>query len=125
MSCEQAVSIDVDRHGDDFPGLAYPLSCLGEAYLGLGESLQAVSVLERAHTFRNHSEVDPLRLAWSRWLLGRALWESSTDRIRGREYVMFAHEQFSEHAEAATSELADVVKWLDDNALSALIERSE
>ena len=58
--------------------------------MGLGNMSAAIDVLEQAHTARNQESVARPSLAWSRWLLGRALWEAEADRVRAVEYITFA-----------------------------------
>ncbi len=110
--CERALAFDVDQFGEDFTGTAFPLSCLGEAYTGLGRLEEAIAVLERAHALREAPGMSPSSLAWSRWLLGRALWEAEADRARARSYIEFAYNQFSADGAGAASETADIQRWM-------------
>jgi len=116
-ACNEALAIDSGRLGQDDPELAYPLSCLGEALLGQGERQRAVEVLSRANTLREAADVTPGALAWTRWLLGRALWEAGEADQRALEHLAYARRVFAELGEGAASELADLKAWLAANSI--------
>jgi len=115
--CTKALDIDSARLQPDDAELAYPLSCLGEAYLGQGEHASAVETLRRANRLREAADVTPGSLAWSRWLLGRALWESGTDREQAKAYLRFARDVFVDLGEGAASERHDLDSWLGDRRI--------
>ncbi|MGE0621707.1 MAG: tetratricopeptide repeat protein [Pseudomonadales bacterium] len=110
--CTEALNMDSARLEPDDPELAYPLSCLGEAYLGRAEYQPAIETLSRANALREAAEVTPGALAWSRWLLGRALWESGTDPAAAKSYLSFARDVFVELGDGAASERQDLESWL-------------
>ena len=117
QDCEQSLELEEALHGKVYLGIAFPLSCIGEARIGLGDFQGAVATLERAYELRS---ADPRThqgaLAWTRWLLGRALWQAGKDPTRAREHVVFAYEVFEE-SEGSASELADIKAWLEEEAL--------
>jgi len=120
--CLRALANDEGFLPADHPGLAFPLSCLGEAYMGLGEYAEAIDVLNRAEALRDRPDPDRGSLAWTRWLLGKALWESDVDRAQGAEYVRFARGVLVDLGPIAISELADVDRWLVDQGLGPGVE---
>ncbi len=120
--CQRSLTIDSEVRGDESPGLSYPLSCVGESYTGLGQLDDALAVLERAHTLRDVPDANPNSLAWSRWLLGRALWQAGEEPERARNYIVDAHKRFLSVGEGAASELADIERWLDQHDLATWID---
>jgi tetratricopeptide (TPR) repeat protein len=78
--CGEALRRDAATYGADNVQLAYALSCIGEAQVGLGQPDAAVATLRRALELRSRPDVDPGRVAWSRWLLGKALWAAGDER---------------------------------------------
>jgi len=117
--CRDALDIDETYLAADHPDLGYALSCIGEALLGAGKPDQALAPLRRAHGVRDRLDIAVGSLAWTRWLYGRALWESGADRSLGLTYVTFARRVFLEMGESARSELADVETWLTAHDLAA------
>jgi tetratricopeptide (TPR) repeat protein len=111
--CQRGYDNDLQYLPAGHPDLAYPLTCLGEARLGEGDPQAALAPLQQAHSLRNRIDVDEASLAWTRWLYGRALWESGQNTATGMSHIHFAKETFTTMGDAATSELADVTNWLD------------
>jgi eukaryotic-like serine/threonine-protein kinase len=110
--CRRALANDALFLPPNHPDLAHPLSCLGEALLNTDNAESALEPLERAHQLLNRIDVDESSLAWTRWLYGRALYESGRDRQLGLRYVRFARDTFTSMGDAAGSELHDVTTWL-------------
>jgi hypothetical protein len=90
--------------------------------MGLGAYADAVDVLNRAEALRDRPDIDEGSLAWTRWLLGKALWESGVDRTQATDYIRFARGVFEGLGPAAASELADTDRWLGDQGLDARLE---
>jgi tetratricopeptide (TPR) repeat protein len=116
--CRDALAVDETHLVTDHPDLGYSLSCIGEALLGAGNPRQALVPLARAHGVRDRLDIVEGSLAWTRWLYGRALWESGSDKRLGLIYVRFAERIFLEMGASAGSERADVVNWLGQRGLA-------
>ena len=114
--CRRALDNDAAYFEGDHPQLAFPLTCLGEALLGQQRAGDALEPLARAETLRDRPDMSLGMLAWTRWLYGRALFESGSDRERGLAYVRASREIFAEMGDAAVSELTDVDLWLSARA---------
>ena len=112
--CRDAVAVDETYLSANHPDLGYALSCRGEALLGMHKPTEALSPLSRAHLLRDRLDVAQGSLAWTRWLYGRALWESGVDKTLGLTYIEFAREVFIAMG-TAESELSDVEAWLTEH----------
>ena len=110
--CERALVVDESYLAVDHPDLAYPLTCIGESLLGANLAKAALAPLARAHSLRNRPNFAPGSLAWTRWLYGRALWESGSDPALGERYVRFARRTFTQMKQGTKSELNDVEHWM-------------
>ena len=108
----QAYEEDIQVLGNDHPELAFSLSCEGESLIGLGDYDGAITSLSRAYELRKSHKAPPGNIAWSAWLLGRALVESGTDTARGRQLVDHARLTLSGLGASAQSEVADIDNWL-------------
>ena len=115
--CRDALEVDKGHLPADSPDLAFALSCIGEALLRSGNPQQALDVLERAHSLRDRIDFPAFSLAWTRWLYGRALFESDSDHALGVTYIGFARRTFREMGASRRSELADVERWLAEQGL--------
>ena len=113
--CRDALAVAETYLAQDHPDLGYALSCIGESLLGMSKPARAIVPLGRAHAVRARLDVAEGPLAWTRWLYGRALWESGSDRELGAKYVGFARRVFREMGESTQSELFEVETWLDEH----------
>jgi tetratricopeptide (TPR) repeat protein len=77
--------------GADDPTLAYPLLGLASIALTSGHAHEAIPLAERAVALRDRPDIGRDLLALARATLGRALFESGTDRTRGIALVEEAH----------------------------------
>jgi len=94
------------------PVIGLTLAPIGEAHLNLGQPLEAKPVLERACKLLQSSEGDPSNLAWARFLLARALWESGSDRERAISLAQQAHAAFIEAGRGPTQNSRQLSVWL-------------
>jgi len=101
--------------GMDHPNVAFPLTCIGESLIGLGDHAEALGPLEQALSIRDNHNVAIGNVAWTRWLLGRALVESGQDTSRGMALVNKARLQLTGMGQAAESEVKDIEHWLQQN----------
>ena len=108
----QAYDEDIQVLGIDHPELAFSLSCEGESLIGLGDYDGAIASLSRAYELRKSHKTPQGNIAWSAWLLGRALVESGTDIPRGRQLVDEARLTLSGLGASAHSEVGDIDNWL-------------
>jgi tetratricopeptide (TPR) repeat protein len=108
--CGEALRRDESIYGVDNVQLAYALSCIGEAQVGLGRADAAVTTLSRALALRSRPDVDPGRIAWSRWLLGKALWEAN-DEDAALAHVREARVVIASLVDAA-AETREIDAWL-------------
>jgi tetratricopeptide (TPR) repeat protein len=108
----QAYDEDIQVLGIDHPELAFSLSCEGESLIGLGDYDGAIASLSRAYELRKSHKAPPSNIAWSAWLLGRALVESGTETLRGRQLISEAHRVLSGLGAYTQSEVADIDSWL-------------
>ncbi len=112
-SYERAVSIFERAHGPTHPKVAYPLTGLAELNLANGEPRAAISPAQRAVEIREQAKSAPEELAYSRFALGRALWESRNDRKRGLELVQQAATALRGR-DGEVDTLVKVERWLAD-----------
>jgi len=91
--------------------IAYPLFGLGRVMLAAGDPAKAVPLLEESLSIREDGEPDPVRIADTRFVLARALWDSGRDRRRAIALATSANDTFArqdrlEQGRAVTSWLA-------------------
>ena len=98
--------------GPEHPDIAFPLTCKGEALLGLKRFDEAISTLQEALKIRIDNHARPGNIAWTRWLLGRTLTESSTDPQLGLNYVHQARADLAALGAVTTSEVKEIDAWL-------------
>ena len=79
---QRALEIREKNLPPESPLIGSALSRIGEAYLDLREPLEARPRLERALRLLEASKGDSSKVAWTRFLLARALWDSRSDRER-------------------------------------------
>ena len=107
-----AYALDFAVLGAGHAELAFSLTCIGESQLGLRHYAEAAATLSEALDLREGGQVPAGNVAWTRWLLGRALVDGESDVARGLEAVTEARTVFEKMGEAARSELKDVDAWL-------------
>ena len=95
--CEKALQADEAQFESDSPNIAYPLTCVGEALVGLGRFEEAVTVLSRAYEIRVGRHEPPVPMADTRFNLARALWETDGNREDIRAHYQFALKTVIEH----------------------------
>jgi len=103
--------------GADNLALAYPLTTLGQAFLGLDQAKQAIPLLERALRIRQVSDPQPDLLAKTRFELARALFRTGS-QTKGRRLAEQALKELRGVAQAAppvAKLTADVEKWLSSS----------
>jgi len=103
--CARALAADETQFPADDPNLAYPLTCLGEALVDLGEFEQAREHLQRAFDIRRGKHESPLPMAETRFHLARALWGVNGNREEIEAHYRFALEAVTEHAPEGIEEL--------------------
>jgi len=82
---QRALGIREKNFPEESPVIGNTLASLGEAYLDLKRPLEARPRLERALHLLESSQGDPTKVAWTRFQLARALWDSRADR----EHALF------------------------------------
>ncbi len=87
--------------------VAYSLTLIGEAWLGLGRADQARPLLEQAHALNPDRSTDGWHTAFA---LARALWASAPDRERARSLAREARDGLAAAGQA--KEAAAVDAWL-------------
>ncbi len=112
----RGLRIDESILAMDHPDIAFPLTCVGEACIGLKNYDDAIDVLERAFQLRTENDVPPGNLAWTQWLLGRALVESVRNVSLGYQYIERARVILQSLGDATVDELNDVDTWLAANS---------
>ncbi len=90
--------------------LAYALTGIGLSYLAENDPGSALAPLERAYKIREAREVDPSRLAETRFGLARSLWEANRDRMRARTLAEQAREGYAKGESKA--KVVEVEGWL-------------
>jgi len=109
----QAYDEDFKVLGGNHPELAYSLSCIGESLIGLQNYAGAIDALKKAYSLRQNHRAPRSNLAWTGWLLGRALVESGARVNEGRQYIRDARSVLAALGGAAESEVRDIDKWLE------------
>jgi tetratricopeptide (TPR) repeat protein len=108
---ERAVPIEERGYGKDGANLAYPLTGLGESYLGDHQPGAAIAPLERALAIRRARESDEVLLGDTSFALARALWDGGGDRRRARALAEQARRVFAEQP-FLRPKLETVASWL-------------
>jgi tetratricopeptide (TPR) repeat protein len=115
---ERALAIREQALGPDHPLVAFSLTGLGRALLAQDKPADALIHLERALSIRTSNNVDPTRLASTRFALARALWnapaDAGQDRGRARELGELARDAFAAAGEKSAGDLAQIQAWLAD-----------
>lgn len=78
---------------------ATTLSLTGDAYLSSGRAAKAVDPLERSLALRTTEATNPIDVAETRVLLGRALWDAGGDRARAVMLISQARDAYSARPE--------------------------
>jgi tetratricopeptide (TPR) repeat protein len=116
---ERALAIREQALGPDHPLVAYSLTGLGRALLAQDKPADALVHLERALSIRTANNVDPTRLASTRFALARALWDAPAgagqDRARARGLAELARDAFAAAGEKSADDLAEVERWLAEH----------
>jgi len=109
--CRRAFEVQQGALGPDNPVLAYPLTCLGTALIGIGRPDDAVAHLERSLALREaHPDEDPLELAYTRLSLAQALGGGD----RAIELALAAADAFGGASDPGSQrDLARAREWLD------------
>lgn len=103
--------------GPEHHWTAHALTALGATLLAQGRGLEARDVLERALRIRERSEPSVERVAQTRFLLARALWDVG-ERARSKALAREARDTY--HKASATKEAAQQISaWLDDRYAAA------
>ena len=93
--------------------MSYPLTGLGQSYLRLGRSADAVPVLERAMRIRDRDEPLIANRSETRFALGRALWESGGDKARAVALATQARDGYAKSpGPMAGVKVMEVETWL-------------
>lgn len=108
----QAYDEDIAALGSDHPDLAFSLTCMGESLLGLRDYSAAIEHLGRAYEIRKMRGARRGNLAWSGWLLGRALVESGSDVGKGRLLIEESRSVLASMGAATQSEVGEIDAWL-------------
>jgi eukaryotic-like serine/threonine-protein kinase len=96
------------------PAVARLYATMGNASLGLGKQAAALASLERALAILEVAQIDPGRVAATRFALAKAVW--STDRKRASELVQRAVAELDEAAPRWANTRHDAVAWLASHA---------
>jgi hypothetical protein len=95
---------------------------VADSLVGLGETVwfarggdEAVPLLHRALAIRETHDVAPEAVAFARWLLGRALFDSSPDRAHARELIEQAEHDLRAAGPNGARPLAAVDAWLAEH----------
>ncbi len=111
---ERALTIRQNTLGPENPGLCASLQDLGLALIGLGESALSIDTLERALLLQLTAD-DPPELAWTRFVLAKALWaapsDAGGDSRRALELAQLARAAFVEAEGDWAAELNDIDTW--------------
>jgi eukaryotic-like serine/threonine-protein kinase len=92
-----------------FLGQAY--SNLADCLLSLGDNARAVELAEKGFAIRDAIKDDPVQVAESRFIFGRALWAANKDRARAVALVTTSRDEMKKLGPAATS-LPAAERWL-------------
>jgi tetratricopeptide (TPR) repeat protein len=99
----------------EHPHVAATLTVLGETLLGQEKPAEALPLLERALTIRTASVGEPTELAYTHFVLARALWDAPTEAGRDRERARTLAEQarsiYADAGEKSAKELRAVEAW--------------
>jgi tetratricopeptide (TPR) repeat protein len=110
---EPAIMVLSREWGLDHPALAYPLTSLGIALIGLGRPVQALPHLERALELREAKDPEPRLLGETRFALARALWSVGRSEERAYRLAKRAELDLGGSKESLTEQRAsEVGRWL-------------
>jgi eukaryotic-like serine/threonine-protein kinase len=109
---QRALEIREKSFPPESPLIGSALSRMGEAYLDLREPLEARPRLERALRLLEASKGDPSKVAWTRFQLARALWDTRSDRERAIVMAEQSRASLFEMGKAKRGMLRKVDAWL-------------
>jgi len=100
------------------PDIAYSLENIGQAYLGLHRTQDAIQTLERGLALREKAGQEPSEMAEGRYALARALWELGKDRKRALALAELARTGYA--AGKDDVQAAQVAKWQAEHPAGAV-----
>ncbi len=103
---EIAETIDPEATKTD---VAFPLTGLGEASLGMGRPAAAIEPLERALAIRLTRAGEANELGETRFALARALWDANRERKRA---LTLARQARVDYARGDQAKQAEIAEWL-------------
>ncbi len=109
--CSRGLALVEKVRGKDAPDLAYFLTCIGRAELGLGNAKVALQHLERALALRQNAHHPPLELASTRLNLARALLATGGDRTRAQSLAAEARQAHENAAFVPVQLRAELAAW--------------
>lgn len=109
----KAVSIFERVHGIDHPFMAYPLTGVGQALIGLKKYDEAIEVLQRALHIRSTEQTEPTQLALTEFYLQRAYWQKGNQShdIMKRAYA--AYDTYRNGKNRLAAEIDIMHSWIE------------
>jgi tetratricopeptide (TPR) repeat protein/predicted Ser/Thr protein kinase len=96
----------------DSPVVGMTLAWIGRTYLDLKHPLAAKDRLERASKLLEAGERDPDNLAWTHFLLARALWDGHFDNERAVTLAQHARAALFKAGKTKSKTFRDIESWL-------------
>jgi len=110
--CETVIAIWEREWGPDHVALAYPLTTLGEALVGLDEANKAIPPLERALKIREMFDAEPERLAKTQFALAVARHRLGLQPSARRLAEQALKKLSGNAASRGGSQAAEIERWL-------------
>ncbi|MCA9686136.1 MAG: tetratricopeptide repeat protein, partial [Myxococcales bacterium] len=109
---EEALHIYEQAFGAEHHRVAFALTGMGQALIGLDRPAEAIPHLERALVIRTGTAVEPTDLAETRFALARALAAGEGDPARARELATLARDAYAADGDKSKATQAEVDAWL-------------
>jgi tetratricopeptide (TPR) repeat protein/predicted Ser/Thr protein kinase len=109
---KRALEILEKALGPKHPNLGYPLTAIGKNLTALKRPRKALAPLKRALELREAKKTPDMQMAFTRFALANALWDSGKNRKRAIQLARQAAANYTRAGKASTEPLAEVEAWI-------------
>jgi tetratricopeptide (TPR) repeat protein len=114
---QAAIPVSIRYYGPSHIEVAGWYTSLGEAYLRLGDTAQAIEQAQRGIAIAEHHPEAPSELANAQVILGEALWTSGKDRTRATTLLHKARAAYVAGGAAQANQVRQLDEWLHAHGL--------
>jgi len=105
-----SLEIKLKSLGPDHVDLAYAYENIGQALIGLQQSREAITLLEKAIRLRERSKLEDSEIAEPRFALAKAVWQDRRDRKKAESLAKLAKDAYVQTGDEKRA--ARVAGWL-------------